>query len=160
METNTLINEIESVFPEVKMPEGLALSFHKNDCFECEYLRNDLEEYRGKEISGEVIRLLHQELSCLSADGWRWILRHYLKFCLTPEAEYNQMETEFLIYNLGPDEKFEEGTLQRLSGLSQAQLNCIVHFLEWCAEHPFWKDYFPENIAKALNFVQSIKAHN
>jgi hypothetical protein len=160
METNTLINEIESVFPEVEMPEGLALSFHKDDCFECEYLRNDLEEYRGKEISGEVIRLLHQELSCLSADGWRWILRHYLKFCLTPEAEYNQMETEFLIYNLGPDEKFEEETLQRLSGLNQAQLNCIVHFLEWCAEHPFWKDYFPENIAKALSFIQSIKAHN
>jgi hypothetical protein len=160
MKATTLINEIESEFPEVEMPEGLALSFHKDDFFECEYLRNDLEEYRGKEISGEVIRLLHQELSCLSADGWLWILRHYLKFCLTPEAEYNQMETEFLIYNLGPDEKFEEETLQRLSGLNQAQLNCIVHFLEWCAEHPFWKEYFPESIAKALSFVKSIKAHN
>jgi hypothetical protein len=40
---------------------------------------------------------MHQEMTCLSARGWSWALPHYLPFCLTPEAEYNRMETEFLI---------------------------------------------------------------
>lgn len=157
MDKNSLLVEIESVFPEMEMPRGMTLSFHKDDCFQCEYLRKDIEKYRGKEVSGEVIRLLHQEMSCLSAEGWRWALRHYLQFCLNPEAEYSRMETEFLIYNLGPDLKFQQEALQRLSLLNRRQLNCLIHFLEWCEQHSYWKEYCPENISNALNFIRTIK---
>lgn len=158
MGSNTLFNEIGSAFPAIQMPTNAELSFHKGACPQCEYLRNDLEEYRGKEITGDLIRYLHGELSCLSTAGMKWILPHYLKFCLTPEAEYNQMETEFMIYHLGPALKFQEETMQQLSGLKQTQIDCIIHFLEWCAIHPRWSEYCGDDINRALNFVRTIIA--
>ena len=158
MDTESLLHEIESEFPLVEMPPDIELSFHKIDCAQCEYLRNDLSEYRNKEITGKEIRSIHQEMSCLSAKAWRWILPHYLKFCLTPEAAYNTMETEFLIYNLGPDLKYQKDTLQRLSQLSKNQISCLIHFLDWCSNQYPWKDYCPEDIAKARSFLCTVMA--
>lgn len=158
MNSNALIAEIEAAFPQVQMPAKSAISFHRAGCDQCEYLRNDLEEHRGKEVTGNLIRYLHQELGCLSTAGLKWVLRDYLKFCLTPEAEYNTMETEFLIYHLGPDLKYQKETLQQLSGFSRNQIECLIHFLEWCATHPKWSEYCPEDIKKALNFMRAINA--
>jgi len=155
--TSALLKEIESVFPFVDMPDKNELVFHKNDCFECDGLLNDLDDYRNKEITGEAIRLVHQELSSLSAKGWRWILPHYLRFCLTPEAEYNRMETEFIIYSLRPSLEFQKDTLLRLSLLNKDQINCLIHFLMWCENQQHWKDYCLEDISKAKKFLSSIK---
>ena len=157
--TEALSKEIEEAFPLVEMPLDSELSFHNDGCLECDDLRKDIEEYRGKDITGEVIRLVHQEMSLLSAKTWRWLLPYYLKFCLTPEAEHNRMETEFLIYSLAPDLKFQMETLQRLSLLNDRQINCLIHFLEWCSIHEYWKEYCPDDINKALNFVKNILAH-
>ena len=155
---DALLKEIESVFPLVEMPLGIDLAFHKHGCLECDELREDLEQYRDKEITGEAIRLIHQELSSLSAKAWRWVLPHYLRFCLTPEAKYNRMETEFFIYSLGPDLKFQQETLQRLSMLNKDQINCLVHFLEWCLNDEYWNEYYPEDINKAINFLSTINS--
>ena len=152
---DALLKEIESAFPLVEMPPGIEIPFHKDGCIECDHLREDLEEYRGKEITGEAIRLIHQEMSHLSAKAWRWILPHYLKFCLTPEAEYNRMEAEFLIYSLGPNLKFQAETLQRLLILNRDQMNCLIHFLEWCLNHQYWKEYCPDDINRAINFLRN-----
>ena len=158
MDSSALFSEIGNTFPDMRMPPKAALSFHKGDCPQCEYLRNDLEEYRGKEVTGDVIRYLHQELGCLSTDGLKWILPHYLKFCLTAEAAYNQMETEFMIYHLGPGLKSQEETMLQLSGLNRREIDCLIHFLEWCASHPLWGEYCPEDIERALSFVRTVKA--
>jgi hypothetical protein len=156
MSIDTLVNEIDLVFPFVEMPPSAELTFHKVGCTECDYLRDDLEMYRSKEVTGELIRFLHQEMSHLSGNAWRWILPHYLKFCLTPEAEYSRMETEFLIYGLGPDLKFQAEARQRFSMLSNAQVNCLIHFLEWCLNHPYWKDYCSSDIDRGLDFMKSM----
>jgi len=156
-DTCVLLKEIESVFPFVDMPGKNEFLFRKNGCFECDGLQSDLEGYRNKEITGEAIRLVHQELSNLSAKGWQWILPHYLRFCLTPEAEYNRMETEFLIYSLSPLPEFEQDTLLRLSLLDKEQINCLMHFLSWCENQQHWKDYCLEDIGRAQKFLSSIK---
>ncbi len=83
----------------------------------------------------------------------------YLRFCLTPEAEYNHMETEFLIYNLNPDLKFQRDTLQRLSLFTEVQVRCLIHFLEWCLTKQYWKEYCPDNINRAIEFLR-LKANN
>ncbi|MFI3158433.1 MAG: hypothetical protein QX199_20000 [Methylococcaceae bacterium] len=158
IDTCSLLKEIESVFPFVDMPEGNDLVFHKNGCFECDDLQNDLEDYRNKEITSEAIRLVHQELSSLSAKGWRWVLPHYLRFCLTTEAEYNRMETEFLIYSLRPLLEFQKDTLLRLSLLDKDQINCLIHFLMWCENKQHWKEYCLEDIRKAKSFLSSINS--
>ena len=155
MDTNFLSAEIDIAFPPVEMPHGVDLLFHSTGDFESKSLLEDLEQYRSREIDADAIRLVHQEMSNLSAKAWRWILPHYLKFCLTPEAEYSRMEAEFLIYSLGPNAEFQRDTLQRLSLLNADQINCLIHFLEWCAGHPFWKEYFPEDISKAINFLRA-----
>jgi len=154
-DTSRLAEEIDLAFPIVEMPKGKELPFQALDGLEAEHLVNDLEQFRGKPFEGAAIRLVHQEMSHLSAKAWRWILPHYLRFCLTPEAEYNRMETEFLIYSLGPDLPFQRDTLQRLSLLTAVQIECLVHFLEWCLDNKYWRDYCPNNITKAIDFLRA-----
>jgi hypothetical protein len=153
---NDLIHEIDTCFPLKEMPATADLSFHQDNCSECDELREDLETYRGKDISGDVIRLIHQQLYSLSADATLWILPYYLKYCLTPEAIYSSMETEYLIYSLRPSPEFKHDTLQRLSSLNGAQIRCLIHFLEWCASHEYWREYCPEDIGEAILFLNEV----
>jgi hypothetical protein len=153
-DTATLAQEIDEAFPFVDMPPIAELI--ARDCTDCEYLAEELERYKGRDINGDAIRLVHQELSHLSAEGWRWILPHYLRFCLTAEAEYNRMETEFLIYNLGPDLEFQTDTTQRLSLLTTDQISCLIDFLAWCQNQEYWKEYCPDNINKAIGFLRTL----
>ena len=155
MATNILLDEIESAFPFMEMPLDTDLLFHKKDCFECDDLLADIDQYRGKKITGNAIRVIHQEMSHLSAKTWQWVLPHYLRFCLTPEAEYNRMETEFLIYSLAPSLEFQAETWQRLSLLNKNQINCLIHFLEWCSNHQYWKEYCPDEIDRGINFLRT-----
>jgi hypothetical protein len=158
MNSENLRIEVEKVFSFIEKPKGLELSFHKDDCPQCGYLRNDLDQYKDTQLSPAGIREIHQEMSCLSARGWRWVLPSYLLFCLTEKASYSQMETEFLIYNLAPELKHQLEAKQRLSGLNQEQINCLVHFLEWCQQHEHWGQYCPEEISSAIAFLSTIRA--
>ena len=148
--------EIASVFPDVEMPPKTAITFHRDACPECAGLAVDLEEYRGQIIGIQVIRIIHQELVHLSASGWRWILPYYLGYCLTPEAEYSQMETEFLIYALGPALEFQKVTIERLSCLNEKQIVSLIHFLGWCNDQDFWREYCQNDIQRAINFLATI----
>ncbi len=158
MDMEALLAEIRVAFPPQEMPSSVDLRFHPEGCIDCDFLAEDLEAFRGKPIDGAAIRCLHQELSSLSARGWAWALPYYLPFCLTPEAQYNQMEIEFLIYSLGPDEQFKADTLKRLSLLSSLQVRCLIQFVQWLKVHPFWSEYFPEELDKALKFLDEIDA--
>ena len=150
--TNILLNEIESAFPFTEMSLDTDLLFYEKDFFECHDLLADIEQDRGKEITGNAIRVIHQEMSHLSAKTWEWVLPHYPRFCFTAEAEYNRMETEFLIYSLAPSLEFQAETWQRLSLLNINQINCLIHFLEWCSNHQCWKEYCPDGIDRGINF--------
>jgi len=86
------------------------------------------------------------------------MLPHYLRYCFTPEADYNQMETEFLLYNLAPEEQFAPETRVRLSLLTKSQLHCLVHFVEWMRADPKWSEYCPSEIARALQFLSALLA--
>src|SRR5690242_2288221 len=127
MNTEELLTEIHAAFPVVEMPDELELPFHTDGCWQCGYLVRDLEEVRGKTMDGNVISLIYQEMSCLSAKGWSWALPHYLRYCLTAEAEYLQRETESLIYNLDPGEQFELETRKCMSLLNERQIRCLIH---------------------------------
>ena len=158
MTTENLLSKLASVFPHVNKPEGKALSFHSDDCFQCEYLRKNLKAVTGKELSPESIRVVHQEMSCLSAQGWRWVLPSYLKYCLSQPHEYWQLETEFLIYNLSPTEEHREETKERLSALTLEQVRYLIDFLKWCGEHEYWGEYCEGEISSGKEFLSSIFA--
>ncbi len=158
MNEQALKNEIEHVFPFIEKPQGISISFHEDDCSQCGYLREDLSVYLDPELPMEGIRDIHQEMSCLSAEGWRWALPSYLRFCFTKEAVENGMETEYLIYNLSPAAKHEAETTERLSALSDDQISCLKHFLEWCKEHEYWAEYCPSEIEAGIEFVSKIRA--
>src|ERR1051325_5267742 len=116
-DTATVLKRIEGAFPSVDMPLRSELVFHVRSCMQCADLVEDLEQYRGKDVDVNLIRSVYQEMPHLSAKAWRWLLPNYLRFCLTDEAVYSRTETEFLIYNLGPDLQFQVETKQRLSAL-------------------------------------------
>jgi hypothetical protein len=153
-DTASLSELIESAFPFVEMPSAAELV--SPSCEDFEYLTEELERYRGRQIDGAAIRLVHQELSHLSAKGWRWILPHYLRFCLTTEAEYNRMETEFLIYSLGPDLKFQGDTAHRLALLAPRQISCLIDFLCWCQNQEYWREYCPNQLSGAIGFLRTL----
>lgn len=157
MNTDQLKQEIAEVFPLVDKPQGLEISFHKDDCTQCRYLRDDLAEFTGRELSPEGIRCIHHEMSCLSSAGWRWALPSYLRYSITQEAVYHQTETEFLIYNLRPELKYQVETLKRLSALNSMQIKCLIHFLEWCQEHEHWGNYCSEDIPPGIAFLSTIE---
>ena len=157
MTSAELLAEVNKVFPHVEKPKGLELSFHKDACFLCEYLRRDLQEFSGRELPARGLRLIYNEMSCLSAAGWRWALPSYLRHSLTASATYDDCETEFLIYNLGPKPEHQEETIQRLAHLDDEQIACLIHFLEWCANHPHWSDYCADSIASAQSFMRLLR---
>jgi len=157
MNTEALVIKLEADFPFVDKPVDRSICFHTDECYQCSYLIDDLLIYKGREIPPQAIRCVHQEMSCLSAKGWRWVLPSYLRYCLTDEARYNEMETEFLIYNLAPSDEYKADTLQRLSGLNKSQINCLIEFLNWCKQQESWKDYCLEEIEQGIIFLSSIK---
>lgn len=156
MNESDLLKEIEEVFTFVKPPPIEDFVLHGDECAECSYLKKDLEDILVSEVTEKTIRFFHQELYHFSAKGWRWVLPYYLRYCMTPEATYNQSEIEFLIYNLRPSEKFENKTKQQLSELNKDQIFCLIHFMDWCSAHAFWGEYCPEDIRKAKLFLSKI----
>jgi hypothetical protein len=158
MNTERLLKEIDEVFPLVEKPVGVELSFHKDDCGHCVYLRRDLEKYTEKALSADVIHIIHDEMSSLSAKGWRWALPSYLKYCITVNVtDYvDDRETEFLIYSLSPSKEFENETIEHLSELNKEQIECLIHFLEWCQNHQYWSDYCAENLANSIIFLKKL----
>jgi hypothetical protein len=158
MKTETLIQEIENCFPYVEKPQGLALPFHRDGCHQCEFLVEDLAPYKEQKVSEKGIREVYTEMSCLSAKGWRWVLPSYLRECVLFVEESRDF-TEFLIYNLCPAEAHTQGAIERLSELNQAQLNCILSFLNWCQSSEHWgSKYCPEKVAEAVVFINKLKA--
>ena len=153
MKTDELLNEIEEVFPLVEKPKGIDLSFHKDDCFQCEALRKDLEKYEGNSLPEEGLRWIYDDMSCLSSKAWLWVMPFYLKYCLANESTYGSTETEFLIYNLGPEEKYKDETKQRLGLFKPKQIQCLIHFLEWCSANEHWSEYCPDEIDRAIKFL-------
>lgn len=155
MSIDTIAQQIDRVFPLVEMPLKTELLFDQDSLEHCP-LVDDIEAFRGKKIAGEFIRLIHREMPYLSAEAWCWILPHYLRFCLTPEAEYNRMETEFLIYSLGPDLQLQAETVKQLSKFNAAQINCVLNFFEWCLASPYWQEFCPKELDQAMNFLGKI----
>jgi len=158
MNTEELLCEINSAFPLIAMPDKFALGFHPKDCHQCAFLAEDLEEYRGKAIDDAAIRQIHQQLTCLSAQAWLWILPHYLRFCLTQPDGYNHAEIEYLLYGLGPDVYFAADTRRRLSLLNSQQVDCLIRFVARLQVDDFWSDYCPAEIARALGFLRTLRA--
>ena len=159
MKSEALLAEIQSAFPVVAMPSKADLPFDLERGGLDEYLANELDELRGKRVDGAVIRHVQQEMSCLSAKGWAWILPHYLRYCLTEEAEHNEMETEFLIYHLGPDQKFQADARKRLSLLNSQQIQCLIHFMQWLKSHPHWIAYLLADIDRAIAFLCALQTN-
>ncbi len=155
--TGQLLREVEEIFPFVDKPLGLELSFHKDDCYSCTALREELEPYNGKEIPPNALRLIHQEMSCLSAKGWSWVLPSYLRYCLTKGARNNEMEIEFLIYNFGPDDEYVCHVLERLSDLSEGQIRYLEKFFSWLEGQIQWSKYHREDIEKAIEFLRNFE---
>ena len=158
MNTENILNEVERTFTFVAKPKGALVSFHQDDCFQCKFLRKDLLAYKGRELPHEAIRCMHQDMSCLSASGWSWALPSYLRYCLTKEPCSANMETEFLIYNLGPTPEHQAEARNRLSALNQEQINCLLNFLHWCEKHEYWSTYCPEEIQEAIEFILTLRA--
>jgi hypothetical protein len=158
LDSEALASEIRAVFPVLPMPSAPELRFHRDGCPQCQYLSAYLDERRDQPVDVEMIRYMHQELGCLSARGWAWMLPHFLPHCLTPDAVYTQMETEFLLYNLAPSAEHEEETKVHLSALDADQMRCLLHFVQWMQAHPVWSDYCPAEIARALVFVGALSS--
>jgi hypothetical protein len=152
-----ILQEIAEAFPPVPKPEGMALMFHEEGCLKCVLLQRDFEKYAGSTLPNEAVRWVHNELSCFSPAGWKWLMHSYLRRCVTQDTGSDPVETQFLIYHLSPAPEYTAETREHLSQLSRRQLDCLRHFLECCQEHPHWSDYCRDDIARGLEFVATLQ---
>ena len=158
--TEALLAAIDTAFPLVPKPDQARLTFHSDGCAHCGMVNLYLEEYAGPVLPPKAIRYLCDEMSCLSAVAWRWLLPTYLRQCVAQPSEDLARETEFLIYNLSPDAEDQPDTRARLSDLSPVQLQCLLAFLQWCKEQPRWSEYCPNEISSGQAFLTSMLAQD
>jgi hypothetical protein len=154
MQTQALLEELALVFPPVEKPDARAVVYHESGCRQCDMLRDYLEKYSEPTLPDEAVRYLNDEWSCLSPKGMRWVLPSYLRYCILTETK-DGIETEMLVYSLGPALEHQAEERARLRGLTTAEVECLLHFLEWCSVHPEWSTYCPDAIARARAFVES-----
>ena len=157
MDTATLLREIEIAFPPVPKPSPDNITFHGKGCFQCQFLREELEGYTEPTLPDEAIEYLVNELTLLSPQATRWVLPSYLRRCITMDPQTGA-ETEYLIYTLSPGPEFHEEIREQTKLLCVDQLKVLLHFVEWCAVHPEWSTYCPDNIASARSFVSTLIA--
>lgn len=152
-----LRREIEVTFPFVAMPPSKNLiSPSAAQRVEGDDMLRDIEECRGKPVSVELIRSLHQELHDLSAEAWSWILPHYLRFCMSEAGLDSRMELEHLIYKLDPTPKFTDETTEHLALFTRRQINCLRDVLRWCKNDEYWSEYFSDDLHGALLFLKEL----
>ena len=151
-----LIGEIDRIFPAVVKPADNDLVEHPVDCVQCSWVRNHLRPFDGPILPREALRGLHDDMSCLTAAGWRWAVPSFLRHCLSG-PHIDDIETEFMIYFLGGVEASEPDIAARLASFDDAQISCLCHVLEWCTTHPHWSDYCADNVARALMFLRCLR---
>lgn len=71
---------------------------------------------------------------------------------------YNGLETEFLIYHLSPDLKYQKDIIRQLSAFNKAQIGCLLNFIAWCKHHEHWSNYCGEELERAAEFLTCINA--
>jgi hypothetical protein len=152
---NAIADEIESRFPFVDRPLDSQLCLHP-DAPTCSELLRSLGELQHRELRVGEIRVVHQLLNQLSPRALLWILPSYLRYCVTAEAEYSRMEVEFLIYSFGPELRFQQDAVKRLSLLSRGQIECLIDFISWCLANEFWRSYFEEDLRRAQTFLRTL----
>lgn len=152
-----LEHEIEKVFPILEMPLSNEISFHSYECKKCKGLLDEIEEMRSVPVTPDFLRVIHQELSFLSAKSWGWIFPYYIRFAITEEAKESEMEVQYFIYNLSPEDQFKRDTFKRLSEFNEAQVFCLISFLEWCLSQSCWNDSYGKSIQKGIRFLNDFR---
>jgi hypothetical protein len=153
-DVNALINEVKVELYPMAMPASSHVIASDCSVVDCYGLLDDLEVFRGKPVSGDLIRLVHQRLLCLSPAGWRWVMPYYLIYCLSSEGQRNRFETEYLIYALSPSDEQHADVVGRLGLFDVAQLALVEKFLLYLASDPWWMSYCPLDLERAVNFIR------
>lgn len=156
-QASLLLKNVDIVFSPAEMPCSEELIFHEDGCYLCDEIKRYLEASRNFPVDGALIRFIHQELYHLSPKAYRWIIPHYLKYCLDVEEDMAQEEVYFLVYNLSPSLEFQEDTHCRLSNLNKAEIDFLIAFLEWCGQKENWVE-IRENVKKAIVFLREVGA--
>ncbi len=159
MNKEHLLKEIEEIFPLVEKPKGISISFHKTGCFHCEELRNDLTHVKGY-FPEEGLRVIYDELSCLSSEGLLWVMPTYLKYIVNTKAslDADEIEVEFFLYNFAPELKYQKDAAARLSSLNRHQISFIIKIFEWLGTFEYWSEWYGEDLSKAKLFLSNINA--
>jgi hypothetical protein len=126
-----LLQRVQFVFPDFPMPPlDEMMSFTGGDVL-CANFIEELDQYRFKAVDDALIRSSRLELYCLCPDAFKWILPHYIRYCLTAEILHTEDLVEFLVYFFKPAPEFLEDRLKRISALSIDQLTCVRDFFKW-----------------------------
>jgi hypothetical protein len=151
--------EIERAFPLVEMPPPEAIRYHPTGCWQCDELAAYLEDHRNNRAGGfTLIDTVWQEMSCLSAQATRWILPHYLRYCLTPEAQEEEMKLENFVFQFSLGKNAEKETPGQFSLLTGEQIRVLIDFLNCLrTSDDWWVETFTEDLDAGIAFLQELQ---
>lgn len=129
----SLMEDIRDAFSSVHFPaEGDIVDYSLQEGDYGGDIVDELERWRCKPPSVELLRKMHQELRKLTAAASLWLLPAYLCYALTEEAKYSRMEISFFILSLaGHGAEDDSDIKRRLSLMNDLQFSCVERVLEY-----------------------------
>ena len=153
-----LLAEITVNFPFVEIPD--ASQFFLLDNYERADFNLVADLASNQHEKGDIPRLLQLELHAMSPKAWIYALPYFLSYGVTPEAEYTDSEIAFLIFALSPQPEFENASAYKLSELNSKQLQCLLHFFEWCATNEYWAENYSSELEAVSKFLVRVRNDN
>ncbi len=137
-----LVARIESAFPDVPFPQGVAACSCR--CYECEELEAELWAKRWTQFTPTETRYISSGTSLYNDEAFAYILPAYLRASLLDGREADVVVDQVGWCYLPYDAK--DKPTRNMDLLNQTQREVLVDWLEWWVllEEEDWKDLLAE----------------
>jgi hypothetical protein len=149
-----LLKMLHSAFPAMSLPTFTEMIEFSGEKTMCANFVNELELYRFKDVNEELIRSSRLELFCLCPNALKWILPHYLEYCIASERRLSDEYVESLVYFFNPEPERFSDAQKRISSLTESQLECVVTLFRLKVEGDEWFQVMLDEFNGAINFVE------
>ena len=159
-QVENLKNQIFKTFADTKQPakEDIALG----DYEQCKEMRNDFAGIKWQEISDELLLKQYDAIPLFTPQAFIYFLPAFLIYTLK-NFDSHSLLGEFTIYALTPDKKWNLDNMksywtERLSLLSNKQMEVIYDFLDLAKQNPIYEYEFNSIGKKIFDRLKVIRA--
>ena len=148
MNNTKLVKKTLELFPYVDRPSDELMTIHGPTCSHCNFLLEQLEDFREQQVSKVGSRVFIGELSLLSQQGYRWMLPSYLLSILSEDPD--EELAEYFIYSFSIKTKGNEiqDSDRQTELFKEKELNFLIEVIEFT--RTYMAPIYYEDLDKAI----------